>query len=124
VTAELLPEGSPNGEYWVAIYPQAASDQEQASAREPRITYEVTTNDPDETVDIHTDRGWRAPDDPFHLSQWTGDAGSNTIDCAQKGVALPGTVNEAIPLEMPATQPATEQISSMLDESIPEEGSA
>lgn len=117
---ELNLQDAPLG-YLVAIYPQAASGNEnlETATGAANLSYEITFNDPDDSVLVENKQGWTAPDRPVETGRWIGEPGVGpTRDCADKGLGLPGDVGESQARELPGPGSTGERIASMLDASL------
>lgn len=121
MSVELHPEDSPNG-WFVAIYPQAGSAHSEVTAAtgepDPRIEYNISVANGDMTVDATQTH--EQPDAPFHLEEW-GLILTNPgilVDCAENGVALPPSVTDLDPTELPGPGPVQERIGSLLDTNL------
>lgn len=117
VEAELFPEDARDG-YLVAIYPHAGSGNNdvESAVGEANITYEVSFSDPGDDMLVTTGQEWKAPDRPFHTSEWIREPGVGPlVECVEKGIALPDSLEEDQVSELPGDGPAADRVTSMLE---------
>lgn len=83
ISISLNPDHSHNGEYVVAIYPQASTTADEA----PQITYEIKPSD----GNMEVDDGLNQPGLPYDATSWLFPLGG-FFDCVDKAVPLPPVI--------------------------------